>query len=148
MRLRTKEEQKAYLDGYEMCAQCIEKYLTSEGKQKLECLLVAVRNAVEMEDIKPQEKSRAMKGKNVFQILDDMIAHNGQDYPIYANEVIALVAARDALKRQDARLEKVEDIAKEMCDHYCKYPDTWDEEAEGMDLSESEHCAKCPLNRL
>lgn len=50
MRLRTKEEQKAYLDGYEMCAECIEKYLTSEGKQKLECLLVSVRNAVEIED--------------------------------------------------------------------------------------------------
>ena len=50
MRLRTKEEQKAYLDGYEMCAKCIDKYLTSEGKQKLECLLVAVRNAVEIED--------------------------------------------------------------------------------------------------
>ena len=50
MRLRTKEEQKAYLDGFEMCAKCIEKYLTSEGKQKLECLLVAVRNAVEIED--------------------------------------------------------------------------------------------------
>ena len=42
--LRTKGEQKAYLDGYEMCADCIEKYLTDEGKQKLECLLMAVRN--------------------------------------------------------------------------------------------------------
>lgn len=55
MKLRTKDEQKAYLDGYEMCAECIEKYLTSEGKQKLECLLLAVRNAVEIEDIEPQE---------------------------------------------------------------------------------------------
>ena len=54
MMLRTKSEQKAYLDGYEMCADCIEKYLTDEGKQKLKCLLVAVRNAVE-EDIEPQE---------------------------------------------------------------------------------------------
>ena len=50
MMLRTKGEQKAYLDGYEMCAKCIEKYLTDEGKQKLECLLVAVRNAVESEE--------------------------------------------------------------------------------------------------
>ena len=55
MKLRTKGEQKAYLDGYEMCADCIEKYLTDEGKRKLECLLVAVRNAVEIEDVKPQE---------------------------------------------------------------------------------------------
>ena len=53
--LRTKGEQKAYLDGYEMCADCIEKYLTDDGKRKLECLLVAVRNAVEIEDVEPQE---------------------------------------------------------------------------------------------
>ena len=54
--LRTKGEQKAYLDGYEMCAECIEKYLTDEGKRKLECLLMAVRNAVEIEDYaEPQE---------------------------------------------------------------------------------------------
>ena len=55
MTLRTKGEQKAYLDGYTMCADCIKKYLTDEGKQKLECLLMAVRNAVEIEDIEPQE---------------------------------------------------------------------------------------------
>ena len=55
MKLRTKGEQKAYLDGYEMCAECIEKYLSHEGRQKLECLLMAVRNAVEIEDIEPQE---------------------------------------------------------------------------------------------
>ena len=56
MMLRTKGEQKAYLDGYEMCADCSEKYLTDEGKRKLECLLVAVRNAVEIEDIESQER--------------------------------------------------------------------------------------------
>ena len=55
MTLRTKGEQKAYLDGYEMCAECIEKYLSDDGKRMLECLLVAVRNAVEIEDIDPQE---------------------------------------------------------------------------------------------
>ena len=55
MTLRTKGEQKAYLDGYEMCAECIEKYLSDEGKQKLECLLSAVRNAVEIEDIKSEK---------------------------------------------------------------------------------------------
>ena len=55
MMLRTKSEQKAYLDGYEMCAECIEKYLSDKGKQKLKCLLIAVRNAVEIEDIEPQE---------------------------------------------------------------------------------------------
>jgi hypothetical protein len=55
MMLRTKGEQKAYLDGYEMCAWCIENYLTDEGKKKLECFLKVVRNAVEIEDIEPQE---------------------------------------------------------------------------------------------
>ena len=53
--LRTKGEQKAYLDGYERCAKCIENYLTDEGKQMLECLLIAVRNAVEIEDIESQK---------------------------------------------------------------------------------------------
>lgn len=52
MTLRTKGEQRAYLDGYEMCAECIEKYLSDEGKKKLECLLMAVRSAVESDDKK------------------------------------------------------------------------------------------------
>ena len=55
MKLRTKEEQRAYLDGYEKCAECIEKYLSDKGKKILECHLMAVRNAVEIEDIEPQE---------------------------------------------------------------------------------------------
>ena len=56
MTLRTKGEQKAYLDGYEMCAECIEEYLSTEGKRKLERLLAAVRNAVEIEDIESEDK--------------------------------------------------------------------------------------------
>lgn len=59
MMLRTKGEQKAYLDGFERCGECIEKYLTKEGKQKLECFLLTVRNAVEIEDIGPQEKEES-----------------------------------------------------------------------------------------
>lgn len=55
MRLRTKGEQKAYLDGFEMCAKCVKKYLSDKGKNILECHLTAVRNAVEIEDIEPQE---------------------------------------------------------------------------------------------
>lgn len=51
MTLRTKSEQKAYLDGFEMCAECIEEYLSNKGKKMLECLLISVRNAVEIEDI-------------------------------------------------------------------------------------------------
>ena len=55
MTLRTKDEQKAFLDGYESCAECIVNYLSDEGKKKLECLIVAVRNAVKVEDIEQQE---------------------------------------------------------------------------------------------
>jgi hypothetical protein len=56
MSLRTKGEQKAYLDGYEMCAECIEQYLSDDGKKKLECFLVAVRNAVETGDVAESEE--------------------------------------------------------------------------------------------
>jgi len=45
-------------------------------------------------------------------------------------------------------LQQIEDIANEFCTNYCKYPDTWDEEKEGCELSKSEHCQNCPLNRL
>ena len=55
MRLRTPDEQRAYLDGFERCAECIKKYLSDKGKKILECQLTAVRNAVESEDIEPQE---------------------------------------------------------------------------------------------
>lgn len=50
MKLRTPEEQKAYLDGYEMCAKSIKQYLSGEGKEKLELLLAAVRAVVQSED--------------------------------------------------------------------------------------------------
>ena len=55
MRLRTPDEQRAYLDGFERCAECIKKYLSDRGKKILECQLMAVRNAVEIENIEPQE---------------------------------------------------------------------------------------------
>jgi len=41
-----------------------------------------------------------------------------------------------------------EKIAEEMCDHYCKYADTWDEKTEGIPLCESDYCKNCPLTRL
>ena len=44
--------------------------------------------------------------------------------------------------------EYIEDVAKEICECYCKYPEQWDEEKEGMELIESDICANCPLNRL
>ncbi len=39
-------------------------------------------------------------------------------------------------------------IADEICNKYCKYPETWDEEVEGCELSESDICKNCPLNFL
>lgn len=44
--------------------------------------------------------------------------------------------------------EQFESIKERMCDKYCKWPDKWDEEAEGIPLFESEHCAHCPLMEL
>ncbi len=44
--------------------------------------------------------------------------------------------------------EYIEDVAKEICECYCKYPEQWDEGKEGMELIESDICANCPLNRL
>ena len=44
--------------------------------------------------------------------------------------------------------DQIRDIAEEICNDYCKYPDTWDEEKEGCELSESDICNNCPLMRL
>ena len=41
----------------------------------------------------------------------------------------------------------IETLAEEICDKYCKYPDQWDEEAEGCELCESEICRNCPLTK-
>ena len=41
-----------------------------------------------------------------------------------------------------------EEIKYDICNNYCKYPLIYDEEAEGCELSESDHCRNCPLNRL
>ena len=50
MRLRTKSEQEAFLDGFERCAESIVPYLSDYGKKKLNGLLMTVRSAVEGED--------------------------------------------------------------------------------------------------
>lgn len=44
--------------------------------------------------------------------------------------------------------EIIEDVAQEICDHYCKYPEQWDAEKEGMELMDSDICINCPLSRL
>ena len=42
----------------------------------------------------------------------------------------------------------LEEVTEEMCSKYCKWPEQWDEELWGMELSESAICANCTLNRL
>ena len=42
----------------------------------------------------------------------------------------------------------LEEVIETICSKYCKYPDLWDEEAEGIELCESDICVNCPLNRL
>jgi hypothetical protein len=44
-------------------------------------------------------------------------------------------------------MKDLEEILTEICDRYCKWPDTWDEEKEEMTLMDAK-CADCPLNRL
>jgi hypothetical protein len=41
-----------------------------------------------------------------------------------------------------------EEVKNRMCEDYCRYPTTWDEEKEGIELYASDICANCPLNRL
>ena len=44
--------------------------------------------------------------------------------------------------------EIIEQVCDEICNNDCKWPEKWDEEKEGCELSESEYCQNCPLNRL
>lgn len=44
--------------------------------------------------------------------------------------------------------QQVQEIVEDMCRNYCKWPEKWDEEMEGCELSESSICENCPLNRL
>lgn len=48
--------------------------------------------------------------------------------------------------------EIIEKAVEDFCNNYCKYPDLWDkgeiEHGEYEELSESEICTNCPINRL
>jgi Pyruvate/2-oxoacid:ferredoxin oxidoreductase delta subunit len=44
--------------------------------------------------------------------------------------------------------EQLEEIKEQVCTQLCKWPNIWDEEEEGMELIDSEHCKECPLNRM
>lgn len=52
------------------------------------------------------------------------------------------------MEKEKTISQQFEDITREMCEKYCKWPDLWDEEKEGVELCDSEHCKNCPLNKL
>ena len=60
------------------------------------------------------------------------------------------VTQEDRAKKslRDIVQDYIEDVAQEICDSYCKYPEQWDAEKEGMELIDSDICMNCPLNRL
>lgn len=53
----------------------------------------------------------------------------------------------DGVSTQNVRTI-IEQACAEFCDKYCKWPEKWNTEKEGMKLCESEHCEKCPVNWL
>ena len=48
-------------------------------------------------------------------------------------------------KQKEVRKEK---LKEEICDKYCHFPYVWDAEEKGMELSESNICKNCPVNKL
>lgn len=42
----------------------------------------------------------------------------------------------------------IEEVTADICERFCKYPETWEPESEGVELYEREICKNCPLNRL
>lgn len=54
----------------------------------------------------------------------------------------------EEMKPQKGISQTIEEVKEEICLRYCKYPDTWDEEKEGIYLADSDICKNCPLNRL
>lgn len=44
--------------------------------------------------------------------------------------------------------ETLEEVKVAICNDYCRYPSEYDEEKEGVELSDSKYCQNCPLNRL
>lgn len=91
MTLRTKGEQKAYLDGFGRCAECIKQYLSDEGKQKLECLLMAVRNAVEIEDIEQQPCEDCISRQAVLEGIAKWVADGYADSEADISHISSLV---------------------------------------------------------
>lgn len=50
-------------------------------------------------------------------------------------------------KKTKTIVQQLDDIVLEFCNDYCKWPEQWDEEREGVVLWDGP-CRDCPLNRL
>ena len=70
MNRRTKGEQRAFRDGYEMCGECIEKYLTEDGKKRLNALIMSVRNAVDIEDLPDSAEGEYIKKEDAIKAFE------------------------------------------------------------------------------
>ena len=53
----------------------------------------------------------------------------------------------DSMGEEMSKEQEIENIKTQICERYCRYPYEWDEEKDG-ELSESDVCRECPLNRL
>lgn len=42
---------------------------------------------------------------------------------------------------------EIQNIAEEICDHYCKYPELYKDDEDMAELLD-EHCQGCPVNKL
>jgi len=52
------------------------------------------------------------------------------------------------MEKQKSIVEILNEVVDDICNNYCKWPEKWDEEKEGKELSDSEICDNCPLNKL
>ena len=52
---------------------------------------------------------------------------------------------REAIRLKTIQ-SQLEEIASDMCENYCKYPEQWNE-ADG-DMCDSDTCRNCPLTRI
>lgn len=56
------------------------------------------------------------------------------------------------MSKEKSVTELLEDIAQEICDRFCKYPEIAKTEVGDPDLADDflydKYCAKCPLSRL
>ena len=85
-----------------------------------------------------------------------VITSSGLDTRDHAHHGIAQFMKKEGEKEmsgeQKAPVENVRELIEracaEFCDKYCKWPDLFDEEAEGCPLEDSEHCRNCPTQRL